>query len=353
MNEICKLCKEFPITYTSFGWCNKCYLKERYKKQKDEINVLRREEHANNPEKREETNKRNREAGQRRREAGVKRVRKPYSEWTEEEKAKGRERKRKHQEKQGEAGREKTRLANQVYHKAEYAKKVASGENEEIKKTIMFQFSSLKTGAKRRTKPDGSVIHVLLTKEQFTEKRTSPCYYCGHELPETGYCLDRLHPQNDYTMNDCVPCCHMCQYMKTNLLTPDETMAAGLAVRQYHVDSIVPPKIVFALGTSNPVRDRSNSGYVKLCKRAEIKNIEKTLTEKEYNLLVSFSCTYCGGPLDKAGAGIDRMNSKLGYHFDNCTSCCGFCNDVKNDMLTFEEALVAINAIQKCRISKL
>jgi len=66
-----------------------------------------------------------------------------------------------------------------------------------------------------------------LTKEQFKELTSSNCYYCGSE-PST-VCkskskkhpsqyvyngIDRVDNNKDYIVNNCVPCCEMCNRMK-------------------------------------------------------------------------------------------------------------------------------------------
>ena len=39
-------------------------------------------------------------------------------------------------------------------------------------------------------------------------------------------------------------------------------------------------------------------------------------------------CYYCGSEIETVG--IDRVDNKIGYEFDNCVPCCGLCNKMKN-----------------------
>jgi hypothetical protein len=140
--------------------------------------------------------------------------------------------------------------------------------------------------------------------------------------------------------------------MRMDLLTVEETETAVQALMEYKENGTIPKKIIYQLSESSPKRIRKNSGYTKLCLSAKKRNLDITLTSEEYDLLIKKPCTYCGGNLSLAGYGIDRIDHKYGYLFDNCTACCDFCNYIKGDRLTFKETLVVINAIQKYRISK-
>lgn len=60
--------------------------------------------------------------------------------------------------------------------------------------------------------------------------------------------------------------------------------------------------------------------------------------------LFTGACYYCGFVPDLTGSiiptsrlnGIDRVDPVKGYVFDNCVSCCKYCNYAKNDMTTEE-----------------
>jgi len=64
--------------------------------------------------------------------------------------------------------------------------------------------------------------------------------------------------------------------------------------------------------------------YSILCWNAKRRNISVDLTFEEFKSLVeNRSCKYCSGPLPEAGAGLDRLDNRLGYSFSNCVPCCG------------------------------
>lgn len=79
-------------------------------------------------------------------------------------------------------------------------------------------YNSYKYGAKSRN------INWNLSPEEFVSIITRPCFYCGslgnprnrdyskNKLSVNG--IDRIDSSLDYTINNCVPCCTMCNYMK-------------------------------------------------------------------------------------------------------------------------------------------
>lgn len=88
-----------------------------------------------------------------------------------------------------------------------------------------FLFRSSKTNASNRGHK------FLLTFGEFNDLISQPCHYCGDEPREASAELlkhrgdthqptiryngiDRLDPTKDYTIDNCVPCCPVCNYMK-------------------------------------------------------------------------------------------------------------------------------------------
>ncbi|KKM93422.1 hypothetical protein LCGC14_1208540 [marine sediment metagenome] len=80
--------------------------------------------------------------------------------------------------------------------------------------------------------------------------------------------------------------------------------------------------------------------------RARRKSMEFTLSKERFRKLTSGNCIYCGvepryikskgGKKDLYGSyvynGIDRVDNGLGYILDNCVTCCGRCNSMKEMM---------------------
>lgn len=104
--------------------------------------------------------------------------------------------------------------------------------------------------------------------------------------------------------------------------------------------------------------------------RAKKKGVSFKLSESEFRQLTSSNCHYCNKiPSQNANRkhsnfkyknrmrfkisyiynGIDRINSNEGYTLNNCVSCCGDCNLIKNDILSYDEMKVVIAALIEYR----
>lgn len=75
---------------------------------------------------------------------------------------------------------------------------------------------------------------------------------------------------------------------------------------------------------------------------AKKRDKEFLLTEGEFYWIISQNCNYCNLPPsnleyreERNGGfiynGIDRIDSSIGYTFENCTPCCKFCNRAKKE----------------------
>lgn len=102
------------------------------------------------------------------------------------------------------------------------------------------------------------------------------------------------------------------------------------------------------------ITDRKIVGRFNLSLRtAKSKLVDWELTYEEYEKMIKKNrCTYCLGPLDANGIGLDRKDSSKGYTKKNSTPCCYDCNKVKSDVLDFEEMKVAMQAVLEYRKSK-
>lgn len=80
-------------------------------------------------------------------------------------------------------------------------------------RTLSGRLSNYKNGAKQRN------LLFELTKQQFANLTSAPCYYCGSELDYVG--IDRIDTNKGYIYNNVVPCCFICNKMK-NTLTIDQ-----------------------------------------------------------------------------------------------------------------------------------
>jgi ribosomal protein L34E len=80
-----------------------------------------------------------------------------------------------------------------------------------------------------------------LTKEQFTEIIELPCYYCAFYKDDEVIGIDRINSDKNYTLDNCVPCCKTCNFMKG-------TLSKRIFIIQAHKIAI-----------QNPVEDISDS----------------------------------------------------------------------------------------------
>lgn len=61
-------------------------------------------------------------------------------------------------------------------------------------------------------------VDYKLSREQFEQLVSESCRYCGGE-PRNG--IDRLDSSLGYTLENCVPCCKVCNYMKRKMSVMD------------------------------------------------------------------------------------------------------------------------------------
>ena len=61
-------------------------------------------------------------------------------------------------------------------------------------------------------------ISFELTKEKFEELVCMACYYCGSFNEKEVIGVDRINSSKNYTSDNCVPCCKICNFMKGSLL---------------------------------------------------------------------------------------------------------------------------------------
>lgn len=74
------------------------------------------------------------------------------------------------------------------------------------------------------------------------------------------------------------------------------------------------------------------------------------LTQEDCEAIWAQPCVYCGGSTEtQSGAGLDRIDNKLGYLKNNVLSCCGTCNMIRGPRLTVDEMKVAMAAVLKLR----
>jgi|ERR1035441_520809 5-methylcytosine-specific restriction endonuclease McrA len=95
----------------------------------------------------------------------------------------------------------------------------------------------------------------------------------------------------------------------------------------------------------------SAKGRYKELKHAALAKGEFNISLEQHIEILKHPCAYCDGPLNKGGSGLDRKDTSKSYILDNVVPCCYSCNKIKSDELSYEEMLVAMEAILKLRRS--
>lgn len=81
-------------------------------------------------------------------------------------------------------------------------------------------------------------INVELSDEQFVTLFHCPCTYCGSGEKLNG--LDRINPFGGYTMDNVLPACAPCNYMKGTLRVEEFLdRAKTIASRQEHILTVM------------------------------------------------------------------------------------------------------------------
>lgn len=89
----------------------------------------------------------------------------------------------------------------------EYARKYDREKKAENRKyDVFFLFKEYQKSARIRKRV------FELTFWDFASRVTLPCYFCGFNKHLNG--LDRLNSALDYTLDNVVPCCSKCNFMK-------------------------------------------------------------------------------------------------------------------------------------------
>jgi hypothetical protein len=155
------------------------------------------------------------------------------------------------------------------------------------------------------------------------------CAYCG--VPNCGG-IDRVVNTDNYTLENSVPACTICNHMKSDDLL-DDFLAHRARIAQFQETHIVVP------ASPDGTSVRYFSSYVK---SASIRGVEWSLSSSDFLSLTraGASCFYCGDSVNFMG--IDRKNNDVGYMLENLVSCCKKCNYLKWNLSVQE-------FVDKCR----
>lgn len=88
------------------------------------------------------------------------------------------------------------------------------GYNATYHNSMDIKFEKYKNGAAKRAKP----VKFCLTRQDFEALCFNKCYYCGLDPDQyVGSGIDRMDNDKDYTVDNCAPCCAVCNLMKQKL----------------------------------------------------------------------------------------------------------------------------------------
>lgn len=176
------------------------------------------------------------------------------------------------------------------------------------------------------------------------------CYYCGgfdvktdrvtgQEFQVNG--LDRKDPNKPYTLENSVPCCKKCNYIKNKLTTE--------MFKEWIQDIVLKQKTGIARQRLLGGVIRSKFSSVVVQRHESSKKREGDLSLEYLRNAIEEPCEYCGNYYSKTGDGhmvngIDRVNNSKGYFQNNSVPCCYICNKAKR-VHTKEEFLELIHKI--------
>jgi hypothetical protein len=152
---------------------------------------------------------------------------------------------------------------------------------------------------------------------------TQECYYCEIKSDKLYNGIDRICSKEDYTKDNCVTACSMCNIMKntTNIST---FILRIITIAHVWSDCKLFESYLHLLPVDGIKRSYKN--FVDNAK------YEFKLTKNEVDEIIYKPCHYCNGVAPEGRhLGIDRINSNGIYEINNVVSCCSQCNYVKND----------------------
>lgn len=337
----------FIVGRTKKGMCNQCDLD---RKHTDKVRQKSRERHNEN---KEEINSQRRKKRQENLEF-VRKYEKEYRDNHREELIlRNREWAQEHREER------------KAYRKEHYDPEAAHEDylrNKEIiyawNATIEGKFSGLRGVARRKKLP------CDLTIELYKIIIEQGCIYCGAALIGTrGISLDKINFDGGYTIDNVLPCCRPCNFVRNRLHTVEETkimIHARDIVRKYpNLISVFLRKNLGFIKSPfidedswNPKRSKKifkpitlKTRYGIFVSRHKIDGTKTSLSFVEYKDVVSNPCYYCNGSiLSRVGHGLDRIDPNKEYDLNNVLPCCFVCNTIKNYAHTVDETKIMVIA---------
>ena len=179
---------------------------------------------------------------------------------------------------------------------------------------------------------------IPLQFDDFCSIVVQPCYYCNYYKEDEVNGIDRLNNDIGYDKSNCVPCCEVCNRMKSfyhpSFFIQKAKIMCGLI--EGTKDFYDKWKIYY----SRSINHQYNAYKNEAIKRS----LPFNLSESEFTNIIMKPCYLCGYK-QRQGIGIDRFDNTIReYNVANCKPCCGSCNNAKADFdyITFMERCTAI-----------
>ena len=163
-------------------------------------------------------------------------------------------------------------------------------------------------------------IHDDKAIEMFKQK----CNYCGEFDKYELNGIDRIDNELDYTNDNVVSCCEICNIMKgTYNIKHIMNKTKHILTKWFLIDKIYNYLEIF--------KNNYASSYKLYKKRANKMNISFDISNEQFKNIIIFDCYICGKIISEYNInGIDRVDNNIGYTISNCLPCCYECNIMKN-----------------------
>jgi len=211
-------------------------------------------------------------------------------------------------------------------HNAEIAKKWREKNKDKMEEANENKINSMECnyGVYKRSANDKN-LPFEITEEEYSIIVVDNCRYCGG-LQDRGFNgIDRIDSRLGYTVENCVSCCKMCNYMKKSL--PNNVFIKC-------VEHILTYNGIIENGNLYPTlfANYKGSTFNDYKNRSKNKNLPFEIDETTFSTIRIEECYICGKKTDENHKnGIDRVNNEFGYIEGNVKSCCGNCNYMKRD----------------------
>ena len=172
----------------------------------------------------------------------------------------------------------------------------------ENKANIDKYLASYIQGARNRN------IAFELTKENFESLVSMACYYCAYYNENEVIGIDRLNSKKHYTLDNCVACCKMCNFMKGTLSRNTFILQAHKIANKFPINEIIKEEVdteVTVLSSLIPpmkVAELYRNGkfniYIDACIRDKrsplfIERLKSINTNMSYREFIEFFRTCC------------------------------------------------------------